>query len=225
MLALAELTLEIWLRHPHEDVLEKYALHRLAEPDVESVEEHLLICEPCQQKLLELDEFILAMKSVEPAPAHAAAPAPSRESSWSRWWNAPRGWSTAMPGRAALAGAMALICAAGIAVHWQSSGGSPVTVTLKSMRGGDPGYSAAAPARHPLALAIDVPDVSSCAQCRVEIVNSSGRRMWSGSAAIQEGQLCVATPVVLDPGAYWVRLYSAGNGGKEPDREFGLRIQ
>ena len=38
-------------QHPSDDRLELYALDRLGEPDVAAVDEHLLICEGCQERL------------------------------------------------------------------------------------------------------------------------------------------------------------------------------
>ncbi|HXP86890.1 MAG TPA: hypothetical protein VN841_19330 [Bryobacteraceae bacterium] len=90
------------------------------------------------------------------------------------------------------------------------------------MRGGATGFSATAPAGRPLALAIEVPDIAPCGQCRVDMVNESGRTAWSGLAAITDGRLVITAPVELSSGLYWVRLYT---GGADPAREFGLRLE
>ena len=73
-----------------------------------------------------------------------------------------------------------------------------------------------------MALAIEVPDIAACDQCRVEIVNDSGRAAWSGNASITSGRLMVAAPVALTSGVYWVRLYT---GNASLAREFGLRLE
>ena len=54
LFAPAEPDLDTWSRHPDEDVLEEYALNRLSEEVTAPLEEHLLVCDLCQAKLLEL---------------------------------------------------------------------------------------------------------------------------------------------------------------------------
>ena len=44
--------------HFPEDVLERYAMGKLSNQESEPLEEHLLVCVPCQQRLAELDEFL-----------------------------------------------------------------------------------------------------------------------------------------------------------------------
>lgn len=44
------------------DDLELYALDRLAEPDAAPVEEHLLVCEECRERLTECNAYVRAMR-------------------------------------------------------------------------------------------------------------------------------------------------------------------
>ena len=44
--------------HVNSDVLEQYAMGRLAEAEIASVEEHLLACPRCQTDLEHTDDFI-----------------------------------------------------------------------------------------------------------------------------------------------------------------------
>ena len=49
--------------HISEDELELYAVSRgLPEGQLAVIEEHLLICEVCQDRLQELDEYVAAMR-------------------------------------------------------------------------------------------------------------------------------------------------------------------
>ena len=50
-------------RHINADSLEIYALGRLAESDGVPVEEHLLVCEQCRERLAGWDEYVGAMRS------------------------------------------------------------------------------------------------------------------------------------------------------------------
>src|SRR5882724_11331685 len=49
-------------QHPSDDELELYSMGRISEPDSVGVEEHLLICVSCQDRLRESDEFVALMK-------------------------------------------------------------------------------------------------------------------------------------------------------------------
>ena len=49
--------------HIHEDDLERYAMQTLPEADLESLEEHLLICSACRERLDAETEFVSAIRS------------------------------------------------------------------------------------------------------------------------------------------------------------------
>ena len=48
--------------HPEEDRLEQYSLGRLAGSDLRRLEEHLLLCPKCQDRLTEVDAYVRAMR-------------------------------------------------------------------------------------------------------------------------------------------------------------------
>jgi hypothetical protein len=58
--------------------------------------------------------------------------------------------------------------------------------------------------------------------CRAEVVNSSGRQVWSGNVRIADQSLSIQVDGPLRAGAYWVRLYSSAG---QLLREFGLRVE
>jgi anti-sigma factor RsiW len=49
--------------HITDEDLELYALDRLAEAAAAPVEEHLLVCAECRDRLVEWDEYIRAMRA------------------------------------------------------------------------------------------------------------------------------------------------------------------
>ena len=51
-------------QHCSDAVLEEYCLHMLSEEQTAEVEEHLLVCEECAQRLDQQDEFVHVLKSV-----------------------------------------------------------------------------------------------------------------------------------------------------------------
>ena len=71
--------------HRTDDELELYALGRLADPQVAVVEEHLLVCVACQERLDEVEAFALAMRE-----GISAEPAPEPRADWFAWLKQPR---------------------------------------------------------------------------------------------------------------------------------------
>ena len=49
--------------HWNEEVLEIYALGQSAPEETDAIEEHLLVCCECQDRLRKLDEFISALQA------------------------------------------------------------------------------------------------------------------------------------------------------------------
>ncbi len=58
-----------WQQHPGEDSLEAFSRGILSEAATEHVEQHLLLCEGCRQRVEVLDRFLAAMRSAVPNPA------------------------------------------------------------------------------------------------------------------------------------------------------------
>ena len=86
--------------HPEEEILERFSMGRLVEPELGEFEEHLLICDRCQERLDEATEFTALMRE---AAGKVAEEAPV-ESAWRQWLRLD--W---LPGRMpALAGAMVI---------------------------------------------------------------------------------------------------------------------
>ena len=50
-------------RHINDDDVELYALDRLADADDAPVEEHLLVCEKCRERLVGWDAYVGAMRA------------------------------------------------------------------------------------------------------------------------------------------------------------------
>jgi Putative zinc-finger len=183
--------------HPGEDVFENYAFDRLSEREAAHFEEHLLVCESCQSKFAEADEYIQVMKAATAAyvTEHNGSP-PSRPRERGLRWNA------------AAAAILLLTCLTAL-LSWRTPSAEPRVVTLNAYRG----TVSETPSGRPLDLRIDFKDVPTAPGYRVEIVDATGRRVWFGGPPVRLAK-------GLPPGVYWVRL---STGGGEPLREFGLR--
>jgi hypothetical protein len=188
--------------HPHEDVFEEYVFERLTDPQSTVFEEHLLICEECQNTLEGVTEYIRLMKAATSAYAvdRPRIPAPQM-----------RFRSHGLRRNAATAAVLLLMCITAL-LSWRTPPADPQTVGLEAYRAGDPSTVPQAPAGRPLDLKIDLKDLPPATGYRVEVVDSSGRRVWFGGtpARLNKG---------LARGSYWIRLYAETG---ELLREFGL---
>ena len=182
--------------HLGEETLEEYAFGRLVEPELGRVEEHLLVCEDCQDALAEIDKYIGLMKAAMAEPAVRVS--------------ARRRFSFVAAGSIAAGVAIAaLLPRLGPSLP-------PETVKLVSMRGAEIAHLSA---NHAADLRIEMPDLPD-GEYRVEVVDAAGGPVWSGIAWAVGNQLRVSEPKRLRSGVYWIRLYSASG---ELLREFGLK--
>jgi len=201
--------------HPTEEILEAYVFHRLSEPLVAQVEEHLLICPQCQDVVAESDQFVSAFQAAGRFPVPATG-----LDRWG-WWNGLNA-AAHFAQKTSLAPIFALVILA-LVVVWKhpTEAPPPVAVSLSSLRGADP--LAPAPAGRPLQLSIESPDLApgltSGREYRVELVDAAGRPVWKGGASTTDGKLIARMSKPLSSGVYWVRLYGANS---ELLREFGL---
>jgi hypothetical protein len=198
--------------HPTEDLLEEYSFGRVVEPALAPLEEHLLDCTLCQDRLLAVDEYTAVMRAgIAALERERAGGAPPR-------FAFPR---VAVLPVVLAAAVMALI---GVAVGWRmrpSAEAVSDAVKLVALRGGDGDGVAHALFGRPLELVVDRTDLPGELAYRLEVVSAVGRPLWSGAARVADQNLVARVSVRLEPGAYWVRLYS----GDQLRREFGLRIE
>jgi hypothetical protein len=197
-----------FLPHPNEEILEDYALRRLPEALTAPVEEHLLVCHTCQDAVAASDEFVAALKCA------ASRPAPQSTSQPGGWWSV----LPSLASRVSLATIVALALLA-LVVVWNrpQEPSTPVAVSLTSLRGLSP--LAPAPAGKRLQLSLDLPDLASAGEYRVEVVDAAGSPVWKGALSNLNGKLVATMSRPLGRGVYWVRLYGADS---ELLREFGL---
>ena len=192
---------EVDMEHIAEETLEIYAMGNLHGRPAVEVEEHLFFCDVCRERLSEETNFSRSIK--------AAAPMLPVERERS-WWK----WRVLAPAFAACAPLIVLV-----AVKFTPNGASraPVAVSLYSMRG--PSAEAHAPAGRPLVLRPDLGGIPEAAQYDVEVVNSTGGRIWHGIAK-PEGETATVPIPAQRKGVYFVRIILSG----EPLREYALVV-
>jgi len=196
-------------RHPDGDALEQYSKGILPESEVGSVEEHLLLCEHCRQRLEETDSYHAAMRG-------AATELRSRERQ--RPAAQPAGWTwlRLVP---VLAGLAALVVVIG---WWSSSSdlaGPPFAISLEATRGAVD--AALAPADTWLLVRLDLAGLPDSVAYRLEMVNVIGNVAWQGSATAHNAKVETKIPPAK-PGTYFIRVYSSSG---EVLREFGLKTR
>ena len=196
--------------HPSEDLLEQYALGRLAEAQAAPLEEHLLLCSQCQTGLTQADDYVQLMKHAM-SEREAGEEQPKRKR-WVFWTSRP-----------AWVAAVAAACVMGVVYLGRVPAGPAATVLLNSLRGGRGEGSAAnhAPSGKPLRLEVSAADLPVAEPYRLEVVEQSGRQVWTGVARRDGGKVRAEVHAGLAKGLYWVRIYTPS----DLLNEFELRVE
>ena len=196
--------------HPNDSDLEQYSMNRLPEERLATFEEHLLACESCQDRLLETEAYVNAVRSVSPKLRQANRPR------WrERYFGQRPTWV------AAFAMSVVALCVGRI---WLGPPRGPTdfaAVLLHSSRGIEGLAVAQAPAGRPLALTIDLTELPALPSYRLEIVSATGKPVWQVTAGAREGKISQQLSQGLNQGQYYVRLYTEHS---KLLREYGLRI-
>lgn len=176
--------------------LEDYAFGRVSPEAVADVEEHLLVCSDCQDRLQAEEEYIAAFR--------VAARTAQRPVQWYK----------------PLAAAACLVMAVGLWLPFSST--KVDSVDLRAERGGVLAPAATAVAGHKLELRVDLAGLEGRNTARLQIVNATGAPL----AETRLDGTSVAPMWTLNrklgAGTYWVRAYDSG--GKQL-REFKLDVE
>jgi len=172
-----------------DDAIERYSMGTLPEPKAAELEEHLLICESCQQRLAREDAI---RGHIRRAAMRHRQTSQEKESGIRLF---PR---LAM----ALAAVAVLLVVGAVAMRWSHVDGTrtpPFALKLEAMRGAGPGSKA--PAGRSLAVEADLSGLPQANSYRLELVDSKGAAIWKGRAP-------KANIPALRPGMYFMRVYS-----------------
>ncbi len=197
--------------HLTEETIENYTMGRLAESDLALVEEHLLLCDSCQDQVQKMDDFVKAVRGA----AKLAKDDPP--TAWDRF----RGYLTFHPG-SVWAGVSALAAAVVIFTFLPPGSSTPQNLALSTVRGSD-GSAPHAKANTPINLQLDVSEVAASPLYTIELVDSSGGIIGNYTNEPKASKLNVAVAQKLPSGQYWIRLY--GDSLKtDLLREYGLKV-
>jgi hypothetical protein len=191
-------------RHVDAEDLERYSMGTSPLEAAEVIEEHLLTCEGCQNRLRETDVYLRAMRTSAAQLRRDESTANGREWRISTWF----------PVLVAVACGILLVVAT---PRFIRPPGPLVAVSLTALRGGAAGNSA--PAGRNLMLQPDLTGLAEDSSYRLEIVDQTGRTVRQGK--LTQAQKGIQVPG-LGSGLYFVRVYLPSG---ELLREYGLRIR
>ncbi|MBS1985079.1 MAG: hypothetical protein JST16_12995 [Bdellovibrionales bacterium] len=185
--------------HIEENSLELYAMGRLPEEQTCSLEEHLLLCEDCQDRLAQFDEFLRAFR-------HVTQRSPEPElNPWHRFREAIGAVFSMRPMYAFGAVATAALALVILVPREQQTLGT-YQVALESTRSASNPAVASVPPQHKLDLKLDLRGVPKKDRYQVTIADAEGETVFTASAEPQNQQLPVSTDKGLRAGQYWVRV-------------------
>jgi hypothetical protein len=194
--------------HVSEDRLEQYVLGRLDSVEVVPLEEHLVMCALCQERLDGVEDLAIGLRQALETQQVTSSAAP-KAPGWFDWLRRP-GFSMA-------AGLAALILVIAVFSNNRTNVAPSASLVLTSIRGEMP---QTVPAQHFDLTLADAPREGG--PFRVEVLNAMGGSIWSGLATAGPNGVEVTEPRRLENGDYFVRLYTAD--GKVL-REYGFKIR
>jgi len=200
-------------RHMDEEQIESYSMGAVSEEESARFDEHLLICEFCQNRVTNSDDYVAAMQG---------AGLRSR-------WRSPKSEVRRrfFPRLIPIFSAVGLIAAAGLISLAALGGWRPLVretapvfaVSLEATRG--TGIDARAPAGRALLLNLELAGLPAQPSYGVETVDRLGKVVWKGTVPSQDSKAVASIPG-MPAGVYFIRVY--GSSG-ELLREYGLDVQ
>jgi hypothetical protein len=200
--------------HPSEEALERFLLHQSPDPELETVETHILACDACVSRLEALETHIAAMKmALGELHRETAFAAARQHGAWKEWFTVPHlSW----------AGAAAAVVAAGLIVTPQlRHSESPADVTLSTYRDLETGV---VPENRPLHVHFNAQGLPD-GPVTVQLVNETGAELWKGAGVIHQEKAEVTSPKIAENGSYLFRLYAGTNQQGELLREYSFQVK
>lgn len=197
------------MQHIEENLLDQYAMGTLPKESIAEVEEHLLLCSFCQNRLVEADQFLTVFRAAatnldaSPKPAWISALA-SRKGFWS--------------GAAAAFAALLVLLITGDSHHANLP---PAILLMQSLRG--PESTAEMASARPCLLVFDLVVSANPTEYEIDIVDAVGNDVLKRDAEVRDGRLSVLVDR-LARGSYWVRIYQK-QSAKELLAEYGLQAE
>jgi len=198
-----------------DEEVEAFLFNRLSGYTREIIEQHLLYCERCLNRVEAEEGFLRVMQEacrrLETEDLQRAVQVrPRRRAAWKHL-------------RVPIVVA-ALACLVVAFSPWKWMASAPVAqITLRVERGAPAGGSVTAPAHRPLSLHFDLAGVPAFESYELVLVDAAGRQVEQ-KLVTPSGTSSSTQFKARPPGQHWVRLYTAGSQ-RELLREYSLQIQ
>jgi len=209
------------LAHVAEEQLEQYAMGSLPQSGEASLEEHILLCPECQDRLEEMDVYVRTMRVA--MPRLNSQQSKDLDHSPGSWFGLIRAPGLVLGAAVALS----LILLLGFYTFRQPPKAmklAPFAVVLETVRGPGGAAQSQAPRGQPLLLKADLAGLPPQGLCELEVVNAKGVPLDRSQAKAIGTRLEVRVDEGLPAGQYWVRLYSP-DSATTPLREYALRVE
>jgi hypothetical protein len=190
-------------RHMDAEDLERYSIGNNSEEESEPLEEHLLTCDDCRERLRETDDYLLALRTT------AVQLRREEQFTQGREWRVPA-WFPALA-------AVACLFLVVFALRLGGPAGPVSAVSLTALRSN--GAGSLAPAGRELMLYPDLTGLTDASSYRLEIVDQTGRPVRQLTLARAQNGIRVRG---LGAGLFFVRVYLRSG---ELLREYGLQLQ
>lgn len=201
--------------HGTDAQLELYALGRLPESDLAALEEHLLMCESCRERLDGVSDFALGMREGSFQPG--ASPAETGRTTWAGLkMNSQLASFLRRPAVSMGLAFVLLLLVIGIFSN-RNQVATSASLQLTATRGAMP---VSGPARSFDLKLSDAPREGG--PFRVEVLSSGGETVWANLAESTPSGVGINVAQQLPPGDYFVRLYAASGTML---REYGFRVR
>ena len=206
--------------------LEEYLFHRVSGATCEAIEEHLLVCSHCLDRIDEEEAYIkrfrAAARRMESEDLALAMNAPQQvRIGWLAALSA--GWAVMSGHRTALALAGVALVAVSVVFSPLTRGPATETAVVLSLARGAGDVSAGAPAGGALQLSADVTELPPLVRWQVEVVNASGKLGQRAEVVSAGGVVSWQVKDGLASGRHWVRLRDPSDGALV--REFALQVR
>lgn len=204
------MTYSIRTAHVSEDALELYALEQVNESELPALEEHLLVCAACQDRLETTDQYVRGMK----AAMKELKSQPVQPTILERMVQ----WLPAVP-KPVIGFGLAAAMAAFFVVQMPKA--TVESVDLSATRSVASGAHVSSKSIPELRLAAE--GLSPASTYLVEVVDNSGKELWEANATPKDNKIVASLHSRLSAGQYWVRIYSDSDR-KDLVREFSLFV-
>jgi hypothetical protein len=193
------------VEHLNDDVLERYAMRGLSEPEAEAVEDHIALCSVCLDRLDETTAFVEGMRAATHAPVSEYQPKlrlPTwLEHGWLEHVTRPK-WALPVLG--------AVVLAAGLVfVTLRPEVLPPAAMVVLD---GTRGASTEVHGTGPFDFELFMPAEGTA--YHVELLDEGGQKQWEGDVPGKNGKLHALVQRKIAEGQYFLEVTEPASGSK-----------